>query len=521
MRVEIRLLGTGQVRDRDGTPVDATAWRTAKTFDLLRVLALADGRPVSTETLVDLFWPSTDLARGRTSLRTAASQIRKVLGCDTIIRVGNGLALHDVWVDTGAYRALATQVEGASDRDHLATVVKLVHEAEALYAGDLEVAGTDCPLLHDARAELRELRAHLLLEAAEAAGRCAGWRQSLELAQRASDIEVSDRSARALMRAWFALGETGKPIEEFERLRRHLAVEYGVDPAPKTRALYLHLVSECAHWPPADLTIGRQDQVRQVASAVTGWLMDPDTPGGVVWLAGERGAGRKTVAREAARTLALPLSESPEAEEAPATVELLADQGTLTRELAATLRERATARRQVLLVPVVEVPPESLLESDAVVPIPPLDRKSFRKVLTLALQGRPTSRLEEELYVESRGLPGLACHRARLRLHHGSLAWTPEGVDLVRSRLGEQDSVWVKLRTTMAMVPIAWLGLFGQDAMTERSEAELQPAAVELARGRQAAGRTRPGGGGVRPSGRRRPATRRAVRPAAHTWSPV
>ncbi|HWM75918.1 MAG TPA: BTAD domain-containing putative transcriptional regulator [Nocardioides sp.] len=513
MRVEVRLLGQGQVRGPDGTVVDARAWRTTKTFDLLRVLALSGGRPISTDSLVDLFWPTTDLARGRTSLRTAASQIRKTLGADSVVRVGNGLALSGVWVDTEAYRDLAAQVEEAAARGHLATVVKLVHEAEGLYAGDLEVVGTDCSFLHEARTQLRTLRTHLLLEASEAAARCSGWRQALELAQRAGEIEVSDRSARAAMRAWYALGETGKPIEEFERLRRHLTVEYGVDPAPKTRALYLHLVSECAQWPPDQLTVGRDEQVRQVATAMTGWLMDPDTPGGVVWLAGDRGAGRKTVAREAARSLMLSLAEHSD-DESPATVELLQDQGTLTRELAATFRERATAHGRVLLVPVSDVPPGTVLESDAVVAIPPLDRASFRKLLIVALQGRPTARLEEELYQESRGLPGLACHRARLRLHHGNLSWTPEGVDLARSRLGEEESVWTKLRTAMALVPIAWLSLFGSDEpgpLMERRGAEESPSSVALGSGRLVAARTRPGSDPRARGGRRRGAHRASL----------
>jgi DNA-binding SARP family transcriptional activator len=506
MQAEIRLLGPGRVRGPDGNDIEAQAWRTAKTYDLLRVLALAEGRPLSTDTLVDLFWPTTEAARGRTSLRTAASQIRKVLGCDSVVRVGNGLALRGVWVDTQAYRSLAADIQEAMDRDHPATVVKLVHEAEALYTGDLDVTGTDCSILHDASAELQALRGHLLLEAAEAAGRCSGWRQSLEFAKRASAIEISDRSARALMHAWFALGETGKPIQEFERLRRHLAVEYGVDPAPQTRALYLHLVSECAQWPPHDLAIGRDEQIDRVTTAVTGRLMDPDRPSGVVWLVGERGSGRKTVAREAARTLTLPLCERPDTDDQPAKLELLPDQDTPTWELAAALRSRAAAVGRVLLVPVSEVPADALPDSDAIVPVPPLDRKSFRKLLTITLQGRPTFRLEEDLYAETRGLPGLACRRARLRLHHGTLNWTTEGVDLAGTRLRANEPVWVKVRATMALVPIAWLGLVGSDtpgSLTERSRPESPAVALELSRSRALTGRRRPDSRGRSGPGRR------------------
>jgi DNA-binding SARP family transcriptional activator len=491
--VEIRLLGQARVHRDDGTVVEPVAWRTGKTFDMVRVLALAGDRPVPVEVLVDLLWPTADPARGATSLRTAACQVRKVLGRDSLERVGNALALRGAWVDTRAYQELATRVADARERECPAALVQLVREAEALYEGDVDVAGTDCTALHQARSELRRLRGQLLVEAAEATGACGAWRESLELAQRADASEISDRSTRALMRAWFALGETARPVEDFERLRRHLANAYGVDPAPQTRALYLRIVSDCAEWPLRETTIGREDEVRRLTSAVIGWLMDPDAVGGVVWLVGEPGSGRETVARETARTLMLPLAQTP-AEAAPDhTLELLRDQGTPTRELAATLRDRAQMLGRVLIVPVSEMPEGMRSACDAVVPVPPLDRASFRRLLTVALQGRPTPRLEEELYSESRGLPGVACARARLRLHEGSLSWAPEGVDTVQERARPRPAL-LKVRTALAAVPLAWLALLGGEGLEPtklRAVEETAPSSVALDRGRLVARRHR------------------------------
>lgn len=432
MRAEVRLLGPAAVSDGDGV-VDAAAWRTAKTFDLLRVLALSAGRPVAIDTLLDLFWPTAGPARGGTSLRTATCQIRRLLGNDRVVRVGNGLMLDRAWVDVEAYRALAVQVQQVGVGAHPARVVALIREAEQLYGGDIDVAGTDCHVLHEARGELRALRVDLLLEAAEAAGRCADWRQSLAFAQRAASIETSDRSTRALMRAWFAVGETAKPVVEFERLRRHLADEYGVDPAPQTRAVYLEVVGACAEWPPRETTIGRGAEVRQVVRAVTGWLMDPDGPTGVVWLVGQRGSGRDTVAREAVRALMLPAVDQATESATGATVELLSDQGALTKGLAAVLKLRAATWGRILIVPVSELSEAALDAGDAVVRIPALERPDFHRLMALVLQGNPTEQLGDELYEESQGLPGIACRAARRRLETGDLTWTPRGVDTART----------------------------------------------------------------------------------------
>lgn len=455
MRAELRLLGPGMVDDGAG-PVEATAWRTAKTFDLLRVLALSVGQPIAVDTLVEHFWPTADASRAGTSLRTATFQIRKVLGNDSVVRVGHALMLQGAWVDVAAFRELAAQVDETRQHGHPAQIVGLVDAAEELYADDLDVSVTECTLLHDARCELRALRLHLLLEAAEAAGRCGDWRRSLTFAQRAAVVETSDRSTRALMRAWFAVGETAKPVEEFERLRRHLADEYGVDPAPQTRALYLEVVSDCAEWPPREMLVGRDVAVSQVVSAAKGWLLDPTGPTGVIWLVGQAGSGREAVAREAAVTLVLPPAEETAAPGAGATVELLPDHGALTKGLAAMLKLRAASWGRVLLVPVSEASETQLEASDAVVRIPPLERPDFHRLVELVLQGSPAPELEDDLYEESRGLPGFACRVLRHRQAAGDLTWTPRGIDAVR-----RVPLRTTLRATFAAIPFVLLGFIG------------------------------------------------------------
>lgn len=451
-----RLLGPGEVHDREGAIVPAAAWRTTKTFDLFRVLALAEGRPVPMSKLTHLFWPTADAERASTSLRTATSQVRKVLGAETLERVGTGLVLRDVWVDVADYRHLVGRIEQA--HGHPAQVISLVEESEKLYLGDLDVAGSDCRVLVQARDELRRQRAHVLLEAAAAAGARADWHRSLEFAQRAATVGSSDRVTRALMRAWFAMGETAKCIDEFERLREHLADTYGIDPAPQTRAQYLQVVRSCAEWPPRETTVGRQDQIQQVVSALTRLLMDPEGPAGVVWLVGAPGSGRETVARDAARALVLPLAFPPRGASAGATLELFPDQGTLTAGLADMLRGLAADRRRIALVPVTDVSEAGLGDDDLVVPVLPLDRTDFRRLVTLVVQGDPTDDLVEELHRVTGGLPGATCREVRQRLEAGDLTWTPDGVDAAPPTTRR-----ARVFRSLATLPFALVGVLGAE----------------------------------------------------------
>lgn len=218
------------------------------------------------------------------------------------------------------------------------------------------MADANWRVLTDARDELRRQRIQVLLDAAAAAGRCADWHRSLDFAQRTATVEPSDRSTRAAMRAWFAMGETARCLGEFERLRRHLATTYGIDPAPQTRAQYLQVVRACEEWPPRETAVGREGEIRQVVSALEGFLMDPDGPAGVVWLVGEPGSGRETVARDAARSLMLPLAYPLAGAATAAILELFTDQGALTPGLATMVQRLAEDRHRVVIVPVSRIP---------------------------------------------------------------------------------------------------------------------------------------------------------------------
>lgn len=464
MKAEIRLLGPGSARRNDGVPVDSTAWRTAKTYDLMRVLALTPGRPVAVATLLDVFWPSSDPAHASTSLRTATSHIRKALGCTSVVRVGHGLVL-EASVDVSDYRDVAVQVEKARRRGSWERVLHLVDRAESLYEGDLEVAGSECSLLHEARRDLMSLRVRLLLEAAEAAGECADWRRSLELAQRAAAVEGSDRSTRAIMRAWFGLGEMGELVEEFERLRARLADDYGVDPAPQTRMLYLELIGSCDEWPPRESVVGRQGEIRKVVTAALDWMAQSREPSGVIWLLGQPGSGRGAIAKEAARTL-LHLCDST----GGSIVEVLPDQGVPTHGTAEMLRRRATAVDRILLVPAVEAAPLVLGPDDAIVRVPPLDYPEFARLMSVVLQRRPDDYLVDQIYAESRGLPGAACRMVRQRARTDDLVWDPQGVGLAsrRSRLaGAMPAL-----ASWPFVLLGALGAFGAAGSAEPTPAE-------------------------------------------------
>jgi DNA-binding SARP family transcriptional activator len=241
--VEIRMLGPLQVRRGDGSTVDPQAWRTGKTADLLRMLALRAGQPVPTDGLLTALWPNSDLRRGQASLRTAVSQIRQILGRDYLERGLTGLRLCDAWVDVVAFRTLAAQARRLMCTGDLDRVETVAREADGLYLGNLRAHDDGADWAQTERRSLAGAHQVLLCDAADATLARGAAPDAIDFASRAIEVDpFSERASRVLMRGYADLGDTSLALREYERCRLLLAEELGVDPSPQTRALHLELL---------------------------------------------------------------------------------------------------------------------------------------------------------------------------------------------------------------------------------------------------------------------------------------
>ena len=241
--VVVRTLGTFAVTRADGSDVMIDEWKTGKTRDLLRILALSVGRPVPQTRLMELLWPHVPDARRRNSLRSAASQIRRTLRTNSVVRQPNGLMLVDAWVDTLAFRghARAAHVHGRAGRH--AEVVELYRLADDLYVGDFEADDYDGEWARSEARNLREVRNELLCDAAASYLALGQPFEARDLATEAIELNPSSEAAhRLLMCALADLGEITQALRVFESYRTHLADELGADPSYQTRELHLRLL---------------------------------------------------------------------------------------------------------------------------------------------------------------------------------------------------------------------------------------------------------------------------------------
>ncbi len=297
-RIEIRLLGPLYVRRADSSVVEPGAWRTGKTLDLLRLLALDADQPVRVAALLEKLWPDVDEAHGRASLRTAASQLRRALRSDCIERRLGGLVLRHAWVDATAFRSLATEAKAALRERRLARVVALTREAEALYVDDFTAHDDGSGWALEARESLAAVRRALLVDAAECAIELHWMRDGVELANKALAVDsCAERAHRVLIQAYAGLGETEQALRAFERCRQMLAEELGADPSAQTRAVHMQVLAGHQDTPEALPFVGRESDLTRVVGVLNRSL---STPGpSLVCVSGTRGTGREALLREA------------------------------------------------------------------------------------------------------------------------------------------------------------------------------------------------------------------------------
>lgn len=241
--VHIRVLGGFEVHRSDGTRVELEEWRTGKTRDLLRLLALADGHPVRVAGLLEQLWPDVSETRARNSLGTAASQIRRTLGEPCVVRQSDSLVLRNAWADVNAFRASAHRVQQAARRSASAEVLTNARAALNHYQGDFHAHEDGAPWAVSERGLLSAQHISTLCDAARAALDLGLLREAQDLAATAVRLDPTIEAAhRSLMRSHAELGEVGLALRAFEDCRVHLAEELGTDPSSQTQELHLQIL---------------------------------------------------------------------------------------------------------------------------------------------------------------------------------------------------------------------------------------------------------------------------------------
>lgn len=245
MTLSLNLFGAASLEGDQGPLTGPAAQR--HRLALLALLAASPSRTVLREKLMATLWPERDADRARQLLNQAVYAVRKALGEEAIVSVGEELRLNPQVVHSDVIAFEEALASGDPER------------AVALYAGPF----LDGFFLSDApeferwidreRERLADAYAKALDTLAEAAegrgdfmGAVAWWK-----ARAAHDLYDS-RVALRLMQALDASGNRAGALQHATIHQRLLQEEFGVEPPPEVLALAERLRSEPAAGMEAD-----------------------------------------------------------------------------------------------------------------------------------------------------------------------------------------------------------------------------------------------------------------------------
>ncbi|WP_182903774.1 BTAD domain-containing putative transcriptional regulator [Microbispora sp. H10830] len=290
--------------------VTGTQIRGARLRVLLIRLALEPGRVVTTERLADDLWEEPP-ANPAAALHSLVSRLRRELreglsGAVVSHPAGYLLDVPPQEVDAAEFEHLVRAGRAERDPRHAADFLR---SALSLWRGAALADAADLPFARAAAARLEELRlsaleARVTADLAVADAGAAGALVA-ELEELVAAHPLREPFHALLMRALRAAGRRGDALDTFERVRRRLADELGVDPGPELRAAHLEALRDPPAAPaspqravrgnvPAPVTrlVGRREDVGRVRSLLSAARL--------VTLTGPGGAGKTRLAVEVA-----------------------------------------------------------------------------------------------------------------------------------------------------------------------------------------------------------------------------
>ena len=293
---------------------------------LLALLAMADGRAVPVEDLLDALWPSDLPDSARSTLQSHVSRLRGHLGSSAVrleaIGGGYRLLLGPAETDFGCARRLLAAAQDAAP----AEAARLLAEARALWRGQpltefAEVAplAASSVTLHELHRRIDETLVGALLDSGDPHGAAA------VAAEYAAAEPHAEPAAVLHMRAVHALGRTADALRIGYEYRRRLASDTGLEPTAALAELEAQLAS--ATTPPVGRVPRAANRLRGRDSELAA-LRRLLTSERLVTLVGPGGVGKTRLAIEVAADIE------------PATALLLApvtDRDALPQAIAAAL----------------------------------------------------------------------------------------------------------------------------------------------------------------------------------------
>jgi DNA-binding SARP family transcriptional activator/streptogramin lyase len=234
--MEFRILGPLEVID-EGRPV---VLQRGKQLALLAYLLLHPNELVSADRLIDALWGHQPPPTAAKILQNAVSQLRRALGENRLVTQPPGyrFRLEQGELDLHRFEQLAQ--EGRTKHD-----ARILRDALAIWHGEPLANLRDELFAQHAARQLEEARLSVLedrIDADLAAGRDAVLVPELE--QLIAAEPLRERPYGQLMLALYRDGRQADALETYQRARKMLSQEVGLQPSPQLQELERRMLNQ-------------------------------------------------------------------------------------------------------------------------------------------------------------------------------------------------------------------------------------------------------------------------------------
>ncbi len=313
--LRFRLLGPFEAA-RDDQQIPAVAWRTRQTQLVLKVLLDERGQVVSFDKLADLVWPDSDEPAARTSLRDSIRTIRRVLEPDLLARapsrhvqtgtLGYSFLRAGSWVDVDDFETAGQAGAAAARRGDAEAAIQAYQEVAAIYRGDYISDDLYADWALQRREHLRAAYLEALEQLAALLAESGSHEQAIDILDRALTVDpLREELYRRLMVSQAATGRRSHALAVYERARRLLDLDLGIEPAQETQQLRdrilkgepgyaeaTHLQASASELPVP--FVGRERELDVLAHV---WRRAKAEPGHMALILGGAGVGKTRLAR--------------------------------------------------------------------------------------------------------------------------------------------------------------------------------------------------------------------------------
>ncbi len=241
--VRVHTLGRFSVTV-DGSTLRPQGRAQRRPMDLLKVVIAYGGRDIGLSAIIEALWPDAEGDAGRKSFDVALLRLRRILGRDDAILLGEGkVSLNDkvCWVDVWSLERL---LGGIPDDAGPEAALRNARRLLARYRGPfLNLEETQSWMLC-LRERLASRAVRAVLEVGRKLEHHGLWDEAATLYH--GMVDVAPMHEDLVRRLMHCLGQLGKPAEAravFERFRRLLASLLGQQPSSDMLSTYIGLTS--------------------------------------------------------------------------------------------------------------------------------------------------------------------------------------------------------------------------------------------------------------------------------------